>query len=536
MDASAFYTRTAATGDTSRAAVLSGSGKGKATAGGIDAFLDLLLSTINPAGIAATGKNAGAQGSSATDGKSLKDLLATLPADASAQDILAALKKAGIQDATIAQFLAGAESDSTLKAKDDALDIIRDILDGASQDDLAAISALLTANDNAPADAGTALTVSKKDILDTLDNLVASGLTPEQISALAEKLRALKGEKGEAMDAAFLASLLGQNQTTSTENAQTLSAAESDTRALLARALAAGKTGTQTKSGDAAKPTANDLIAALNGALEKKNLIGPAPEPVATGEENPLLSTDAGDTKGKMISFAGGPETLVPRAQTQGHAANLANGLGASGNAAATDGAQPLLSASAGWSAGEESFQDWLDRVSGTSALASSGQSLTAAGTTATTPTLAGGGVQTASQVVAAAIFRAAQGGEARTMTLHLDPPELGRVAIRLEMDKNRTLKTVLTIEKPETHSLLQRDAHLLERALQNAGIDTSGGESLNFELAGEGFSFDRGGGQNGGQGSGGTQNGTENAGILETRMDWYVDPDTGLRRYDIIA
>lgn len=533
MDVSAFYTQTAA-GSSSKATALSGSGAGKSAAGGIDAFLDLLLSTINPAGIAAAGKNAGTQGNTGTDDQSLKDILASLPDDASAQDILAALKKAGIQNTTIAQFLAGLDGDSALKAKDDALDIIRDILDGASQDDLAAISALLTANDNTPA-TGTTLNVSKKDILDTLDSLVSSGLSPAQISELAEKLRALKTEKGEAMDAAFLASLLGQNQTAATENAQTLSTTESDTRALLARALAAGKNDASSKSGDATKPTATDLIAAINGALEKKNLIGPAPDPSAADAENALLSADAGDAKGKMLSFAGGPETLVPRAQTQSHAAATANGLGASGNAA-TDGAQPLLSASAGWSAGEESFQDWIERISGSSILASSGQSLTTAGTSATTPTLAGGGVQTASQVVAASIFRAAQGGESRTMTLHLDPPELGRVAIKLEMDKNRTLKTVLTIEKPETHSLLQRDSHLLERALQNAGIDVSGGESLSFELAGDGFSFDRGSGQNGGQGASSGPDGTENAGILETRMDWYVDPDTGLQRYDIVV
>lgn len=604
MDVSSFYTPAASSSNgaggaaKSTGAAASGSGSGTGAAGGIDAFLGLLLANVgtgaastgpgigNSAATAGTGtgttdaqatlaalkalatKISGAQedGAGQSAGDSLLSLLASLPENAGPQDILDALKKAGFEDiADFARTLArsdlrAAHGDAVQESKEDALDILRDILDGASQDDLAAISALLTANDNSPASAGSqaqgtgaetsGLSISKEGILDTLDNIVSSGLTPAQISELAEKLRALKEEKGEAMDAAFLAALLGQDPSVSAGGSsgtgvegtgQSSSLAEMDTRALLTQALAAGKNKTSGKTGTAEKPTAADLIAALNGALEKKSLIGPAPEPTEKGEDALLVfSPDADGTKGKMTLFAGGAEGLAARMQAQGAALSGGGGAAASSASASVtassgSGVAPLLSSATGWNGGEESFQDWLNRISGASISVASGQGATPS-ISASAPTVANSGVQTASQVIAASIFRSAQGGEARTMTLQLDPPELGRVAIKMEMDRNRAMKTVLTIEKPETHSLLQRDAHMLERALQNAGIDTSGGESLSFELAGEGFSFDQGGGQNDGQGGSSARSGTENASVIETRMDWYVDPDTGIQRYDIVV
>ena len=87
-----------------------------------------------------------------------------------------------------------------------------------------------------------------------------------------------------------------------------------------------------------------------------------------------------------------------------------------------------------------------------------------------------------ASQTVAATIQKMAGYGTNRNITLHLDPPELGRVEVQMSFGKDKAVKTVLTIEKPETHLMLQRDAQTLERALQDAGLDTENGVS--FELA----------------------------------------------------
>lgn len=44
----------------------------------------------------------------------------------------------------------------------------------------------------------------------------------------------------------------------------------------------------------------------------------------------------------------------------------------------------------------------------------------------------------------------------------------------------------MVTVERPETLELLQRDARGLERALQDAGLRTDSG-SLNFNLRGDG-------------------------------------------------
>ena len=66
--------------------------------------------------------------------------------------------------------------------------------------------------------------------------------------------------------------------------------------------------------------------------------------------------------------------------------------------------------------------------------------------------------------------------------TIRLNPPELGRVEVRLEFGADGGVKAALSAEKPETLNLLQRDAAALERALNNAGVKTDSG-SLNFSL-----------------------------------------------------
>jgi flagellar hook-length control protein FliK len=62
----------------------------------------------------------------------------------------------------------------------------------------------------------------------------------------------------------------------------------------------------------------------------------------------------------------------------------------------------------------------------------------------------------------------------ARRFDIRLDPPELGRVEVRLDVSKDGKVSTHLVVERSETLDLLQRDARALERALQNAGLDTS--------------------------------------------------------------
>lgn len=65
---------------------------------------------------------------------------------------------------------------------------------------------------------------------------------------------------------------------------------------------------------------------------------------------------------------------------------------------------------------------------------------------------------------------------------IRLDPPELGRIDVRLEIDKAGQVNARLTVEKAETLDLMQRDQRGLERALQQAGVDTSK-TNLEFSL-----------------------------------------------------
>ena len=82
-------------------------------------------------------------------------------------------------------------------------------------------------------------------------------------------------------------------------------------------------------------------------------------------------------------------------------------------------------------------------------------------------------------------IAQQAQNGN-RRFDIRLDPPELGRLEIRLDVTRDGQVTTHMVVERAETLDLLQRDSRALERALQNAGLDTSEG-GLKFSLKGQG-------------------------------------------------
>ncbi|HXF89970.1 MAG TPA: flagellar hook-length control protein FliK [Xanthobacteraceae bacterium] len=65
---------------------------------------------------------------------------------------------------------------------------------------------------------------------------------------------------------------------------------------------------------------------------------------------------------------------------------------------------------------------------------------------------------------------------------IRLDPPELGRIDVRLDIDNRSNVMLRLVAERPETLDLLRRDAAHIERALQDAGLKT-GDQTLQFSL-----------------------------------------------------
>ncbi|WP_108818082.1 flagellar hook-length control protein FliK [Pseudovibrio sp. Alg231-02] len=82
-------------------------------------------------------------------------------------------------------------------------------------------------------------------------------------------------------------------------------------------------------------------------------------------------------------------------------------------------------------------------------------------------------------------IARQASGGVDR-FEIRLDPKELGGVDVSLEFSKDGRVRAHLIVERPETLELLQRDQRGLEKALQEAGIE-SDKSSLQFSLGGRG-------------------------------------------------
>lgn len=158
-----------------------------------------------------------------------------------------------------------------------------------------------------------------------------------------------------------------------------------------------------------------------------------------------------------------------------------------------------------------------------------------AAPTALLTQSAQAGQAHPATHLVAASLQKAGLGGENTQISLQLDPPDLGRVDVRLQFGKEKTVKTVIRVENQDTFHMLQRDVQTLERALQDAGLDTDGG--IGFELAEDGNFMDHNNQRGGGHEQGGTGAGEDELEeIIESTMTWHVDPESGHMRYDILV
>ncbi len=190
-----------------------------------------------------------------------------------------------------------------------------------------------------------------------------------------------------------------------------------------------------------------------------------------------------------------------------------------------------------------ERFLQLLQNYSGTAPLTESittpqqaGQALQslpssqASLTNVTTQSASAAQAHPATQIVSATIQKAVKAGEETNIKLRLDPPELGRVEVKMSIDKDNTAKIVLTVEKPETFLMLQRDADALHRAMADAGLNTQG--DLSFELASENHDFNQSQG-----GSSDHASAQDDAEIIEeTTLDVQIDPITGRVRTDILV
>ncbi|MDY0870557.1 flagellar hook-length control protein FliK [Dongia rigui] len=136
-----------------------------------------------------------------------------------------------------------------------------------------------------------------------------------------------------------------------------------------------------------------------------------------------------------------------------------------------------------------------------------------------------------AHEQVALSIQRSLKDGGGN-ITLQLSPAELGRIHLKLKIDEENNVQASVTVERPATLELLQRDMKALERALQEAGLKAGPGD-LSFSLQGgdpeafaREFGSGSGSGPNGsarGAGSDGAEDapGAVAAAIVDTADGW---------------
>lgn len=94
----------------------------------------------------------------------------------------------------------------------------------------------------------------------------------------------------------------------------------------------------------------------------------------------------------------------------------------------------------------------------------------------------------TTTQTLAAQITRKFNDG-GRVFDIRLDPPELGRVEVRLELGPDNKVSALLSAERADTLSELQRNARDLEKALSDAGLEL-GEDGLSFSLSEDNGAF----------------------------------------------
>lgn len=168
----------------------------------------------------------------------------------------------------------------------------------------------------------------------------------------------------------------------------------------------------------------------------------------------------------------------APQAPTGGQAANVA---------AQTGGAiAPAQSLRNGGPGGSTVATDTASsRIAGAPTIETGGftQALARGPDTLASLTRSGGSNPTVANQVAVEIQKAFNTGKDQ-IRIRLNPAELGQIDVSLKVRNDGTIKAIVTIDRPETFDLMQRDARGLERALQDAGLKTDSG-SLSFNLRG---------------------------------------------------
>jgi flagellar hook-length control protein FliK len=187
------------------------------------------------------------------------------------------------------------------------------------------------------------------------------------------------------------------------------------------------------------------------------------------GHEAAASMADKSEAKNTGAQQAA-PNTQAPAAQTAAAPTNFAKTL-----AAATGGEVTSVTATGG-EGGTARLSD-LQNVGNGTQNQNANTATVRIGTLPgqTTPT------QVPAMAIALQVARNLQKGVNR-FDIRLDPAEMGRIDVRMEVKKDGNVAAHLTVDRPETLDLLQRDSRALQQALNDAGLQANA-DSLNFSL-----------------------------------------------------
>jgi flagellar hook-length control protein FliK len=209
---------------------------------------------------------------------------------------------------------------------------------------------------------------------------------------------------------------------------------------------------------------------AASGDPTVKPASDPSPDAANAANATPLQATD--DTTSLS-------QTQVTAGDGTGHASTPTAGLSALSSSEAGASGPGGTGAAKTTADGVPNFGFSLGAAAPSSAPAAN-----AATTSAAAVPIAG---------LAVAIAARAQAGS-NQFEIRLDPPELGRIDVHLDVDRDGQVTSHVTADRPDTLALLQSQQPQLERALEQAGLKTAN-NGLQFTLRDQSFAGQNNGG-----------------------------------------
>ncbi len=285
---------------------------------------------------------------------------------------------------------------------------------------------------------------------------------------------------------------------------------------------------TQTTASDSAKqPNADStsaltavsqakLVAALKAAADDKQTLATATDAFAQAASTPSnlgklesaafshtskqaeqAQTPASKTEAQALPIHFDSSNAKSNVQTGGDFGSNANGQNGNSHAARDQAADAIRSLdTANTNPSDASFNaipnsnpapatNLADATNGVSGIAgTAGPSLHVASELKISAQTSGDPTQPNLGALAVSIAAKSKDGE-QQFNISMNPPELGRVDVKLSVDSTGKTQAHLTADQPQTLQLLQKDRTTLENSLKDAGLDLAN-NGLNFSLKGQ--------------------------------------------------